>query len=130
MEKLIQARSVFSRALLTLDAILKEQKSVIVRDAAIQRFEYTFEAAWKCLKAYLYIIEGIDCGSPKSCFRQALVTRVFTPEEVETALLMCDDRNLTSHTYLEAVAEKIFGKLSMYLQIFQKLESRIAEKLQ
>jgi nucleotidyltransferase substrate binding protein (TIGR01987 family) len=130
MEKLIQAQSVFSRALLTFDEILKEQKSVIVRDAAIQRFEYTFEAGWKCLMAYLFTIEGIDCGSPKTCFRQALVTGVFTPEEVETALSMCDDRYLTSHTYLEAVAEKNFGKLSMYLKVLQKLESKIAEKLQ
>ncbi len=130
MEKLIQAQSTFSRVLLTLDAILKEQKSVIIRDAAIQRFEYTFEAAWKCLKAYLFTIEGIDCGSPKSCFRQALVTGIFTQEEVETALKMCDDRNLTSHTYLEAVAEKIFGKLSRYLNILQKLESKIVATLQ
>lgn len=130
MEKLIQAQSVFSRALLTFDEILKEQKTVIVRDAAIQRFEYTFEAAWRCLKAYLFTIEGIDCGSPKGCFRHALVTGIFTAEEVETALQMCDDRNLTSHTYLEAVAEKIFGKLSRYLEILHKLESKVAEKLQ
>jgi hypothetical protein len=58
------------------------------------------------------------------------VTGIFTSEEVETALQMCDDRNLISHTYIEAVAEKIFGKLFRYLELLHKLESRIAEKLQ
>ncbi len=31
----------FGNALITLDEILGEKKSVIVRDATIQRFEYT-----------------------------------------------------------------------------------------
>jgi hypothetical protein len=62
------AISVLKSILLTLDAILKEQKSVIVRDAAIQCFEYTFEAAWKCFKTYLYTVEGIDCGSRRAVF--------------------------------------------------------------
>ena len=44
----------------TLGDILKEPFSIIVRDAAIQRFEYTFEALWKFLKDYL------NGSSPKS----------------------------------------------------------------
>ncbi len=130
MEKLTLSYTVFSKALKTLKDIIGEQKTTIVRDASIQRFEYTFEAAWKLLKVYLYIIEGIDCGSPKSCFRQALTINLLNGEEVESALLMCDDRNLTSHTYLEAVAEKIYMKLPVYLKILEKLEISIGEKLQ
>jgi nucleotidyltransferase substrate binding protein (TIGR01987 family) len=129
LEKLTQSYAVFSRALQTLKEILQESKNTIVRDASIQRFEYTFESAWKILKVYLYTIEGIDCGSPKSCFRQALPTGVLTVEEVENALSMCDDRNLTSHTYLETVAEKIYVKLPEYLRILEKLEMKIGEKL-
>lgn len=40
------------RALNTLKEIAKEPFSVIVRDAAIQRFEYTFEAFWKFVREY------------------------------------------------------------------------------
>ncbi len=43
----------FGRALTSLEEILKEKENTIVRDATIQRFEYTFEAMWKALKFYL-----------------------------------------------------------------------------
>jgi len=36
-----------NQALLSLEEILAEEFSVIVRDATIQRFEYTFELGWK-----------------------------------------------------------------------------------
>ncbi|MEW5766292.1 MAG: nucleotidyltransferase substrate binding protein [bacterium] len=54
---------------------------MIVRDAAIQRFEYTFEAIWKFLKEYLKQEEGIMCNSPKSCFREAFSLGLLTEEE-------------------------------------------------
>jgi hypothetical protein len=47
------------RAIGTLREILLEPFTAIVRDAAIQRFEYTFEAYWKFIKEYLKIREGI-----------------------------------------------------------------------
>ena len=52
------------RALRTLKAITEEPYSVIVRDAAIQRFEYTSETFWKVVKGYLNVQEGIICNSP------------------------------------------------------------------
>ena len=33
---------------------------MIERDAAIMRFAYTFEAAWKAVQLYLYEHEGLD----------------------------------------------------------------------
>jgi len=59
------------KAIDTLKDILKESFTIIVRDATIQRFEYTFEALWKFLKAWLKEREGIICNSPKACFREA-----------------------------------------------------------
>ncbi|WP_181351246.1 nucleotidyltransferase substrate binding protein [Thalassobacillus sp. CUG 92003] len=41
----------------------------VERDAAIQRFKFSFEASWKAAKEYLYDIEGVDAGSPKSVIR-------------------------------------------------------------
>jgi nucleotidyltransferase substrate binding protein (TIGR01987 family) len=60
------------RALATLTEVLDMPFSVIVRDAAIQRFEYSFESVWKLLRSYLGQHEGIICNSPKQCFREAL----------------------------------------------------------
>ncbi len=58
------------KSLMTLEEILKEPFSIIIRDATIQRFEYTFEALWKFLKEYLKEKEGIISNSPKACFKE------------------------------------------------------------
>ena len=86
------------RAVSTVEEALQIQYTIIVRDAAIQRFEYTFESLWKLLKAYLDVREGIVCNSPKQCSREALKAGLLSVKEAETSLVMTDDRNLTSHT--------------------------------
>lgn len=113
------------RAISTLDEILRMEVSVIIRDASIQRFEYSFESLWKLLKAYLDQCEGIVCNSPKRCFREALKVGLLSVREAETCLIMTDDRNLTSHTYIEAVAEAIYGKLPSYLNAMNSLLANI-----
>jgi nucleotidyltransferase substrate binding protein (TIGR01987 family) len=69
------------RALNSLAEALAMPFSVIVRDASIQRFEYTFESIWKLLKAYLNLLEGVVCNSPKQCFREALKAGLLTAED-------------------------------------------------
>ena len=76
MEKLKRKLEDAKRALSTLEEVLGLEYSKIVRDATIQRFEYTFEATWKLLKEFLQYREGIVCNSPKSCFREAFFCRV------------------------------------------------------
>ncbi|MEE9618338.1 MAG: HI0074 family nucleotidyltransferase substrate-binding subunit [Anaerolineae bacterium] len=113
------------RAVSTLDEVLQMEISTIVRDASIQRFEYSFESLWKLLKAYLDQYEGIVCNSPKRCFREALKVGLLSVQEAETCLVMTDDRNLTSHTYIEAVAEAIYGKIPSYLDVMNSLLANI-----
>jgi nucleotidyltransferase substrate binding protein (TIGR01987 family) len=110
-----------SQAWKTLQDILKVEYSLVVRDAAIQRFEYTTEALWKCLQTYLQEKEGVDCYSPKACLREAKNVGLLNEEETVVALDMVDDRNLTSHTYHEEIAEKIYKRLPQYADIMQKL---------
>jgi nucleotidyltransferase substrate binding protein (TIGR01987 family) len=121
MNKLEERLASCQRAVSTLDQVLQMPFSVIVRDASIQRFEYSFESLWKLLKAYLDEQEGIVCHSPKRCFREALKAELLTVRETETCLKMTDDRNLTSHTYLEPVAEAIYSKLPVYLKVMKHL---------
>ena len=60
----------FSQALDRFTEALSEADTPMNRDATIQRFEFTFELAWKALQAALRR-EGLDCASPKSCLRAA-----------------------------------------------------------
>ena len=57
MEKLNILAHNTSRALDTLKEITEEPFSIIVRDAAIQRFEYIFEIFWKLIKEFLRVNE-------------------------------------------------------------------------
>jgi len=117
------------KAFKTFEEILEEPYSVIARDAAIQRFEYTVEAVWKCLQVYLTEKEGIECYSPKSCLRDARAVGLLGEEELVTALEMIDDRNLTAHTYHQEVAEKIYKKLGTYSKVMEKLLEGMEAKL-
>ncbi len=130
MENLKERLQSCTAALGTLDEALRLPFSVIVRDAAIQRFEYSFESVWKLLKGYLEAQEGIVCNSPKGCFREAFQTGLLSRTETETCLVMTDDRNLTSHTYLEPLAERIFAQLPAYLTIMQSLVRQIATRIE
>lgn len=117
------------RAQNTLKGILNEPFSIIVRDAAIQRFEYTFEALWKFLKEYLKEKEGVACHSPKSCFREAFSTGLLSEDETVKFLEMTDDRNMTSHTYKEEVSQILYGKMRDYCGLIEIFMMRIENKM-
>jgi len=118
------------RALDTLEQMVAEPFSVTVRDAAIQRFECSFEVVWKLLKVYLKVFEGVVCNSPKGCFREGYALGLFSQRDTQTLLLMTEDRNLTAHTYVEDVADTIYGRLLSYLEVMRRLfvalQTRIA----
>ncbi len=130
MEKLRRKISETEQALKTLDEILMKPYSIIVRDATIQRFEYTFKSFWKTLKEYLKEYEGVQCGSPKSCFREAMSIGLLSEEETVMCLEMTDYRNLTSHTYLEEVAQRIYEKVKDYYKLMSDIINRIKENVE
>ena len=85
------------------------------RDSAIQRFEFTVEIFWKLLKNIAKENEGIICNSPKSCIREFFASGYIKESNAKLLMEMIDDRNMTSHTYHEEVAEIIFSKLKNYI---------------
>lgn len=107
MEKLALAQ----RALQSLDEVLKEPYSVIVRDATIQRFEYTSEAVWKATREWLLKQESIEENHPRGCYRALF--RIGQIEESLSLQLMAtiDDRNRTSHAHIEDVAVAVFERI-------------------
>ena len=80
----------------------------------IQRFEYSTEAFWKYLKAFLSIEHNLPANSPRDVIRTGLKAKLFSEEISKELLQMLDDRNLTSHTYVEELAESIAGRIPAY----------------
>ena len=126
MERLKLKQEDAKRALVLLKEILKEPYSVIIRDATIKRFEYTFDTFWKYFKEYLKTKKGVDARSPKDCFREMLSQSICSEEEAENLLNMTDSRNETAHTYKEEVANEIFSKIGDYAKLMDKILGEIS----
>jgi nucleotidyltransferase substrate binding protein (TIGR01987 family) len=107
------------RAIATLREVLAEPKSAVVRDAAIQRFEYSFEATWKACQRWLRDNEGLEAASPAAAIRSSHAVAVLDEPSARLALEMVGDRNLTVHTYNEDLAERIFERLPRYAALLQ-----------
>lgn len=117
------------RALLALEEVMAiTQPTRIEQDAAIQRFEFTFETVWKAAQLFLKDIEGLDTGSPKGVIRDCLQVGILDEQETIQALKMTDDRNLTVHTYNEVLAGKIYEHIKEYVVLLSKWLSRISER--
>lgn len=112
------------RALVRLRSAVEQPKTEWTRDSAIQRFEFTFELAWKAV-ARVAREEGIECPSPRTAFRTALKLGWITDDE--NWLTMLDDRNRASHTYNEATAEDLYSRLRAHLAALTGLHARLTE---
>jgi nucleotidyltransferase substrate binding protein (TIGR01987 family) len=128
MEKLKLRSETTIKALNTLKEIVEEPYSTIVRDAAIKRFEYSFDIFWKLIKDYLRVQEGIECASPKSCFREAFKVGILSEEETVKFLEMTDNRNLSTHTYDEEAVEEIYQQIKDYWKTMDEIRKRVIEK--
>jgi nucleotidyltransferase substrate binding protein (TIGR01987 family) len=130
MERTGERLALARRALGTLEELVTVQPaSAVVRDAAIQRFEYTFEATWKAAQIYLREVEGREIGSPKGTVRLSLQVGVLDETEARLALAMVDDRNLTVHAYNEAIAEAIAQRLAEYASLMRHWLGAMAGRL-
>lgn len=117
----------FQDALATLEEAVRMEKNDMVRDAVIKRFEYTFELSWKTAKVLLSEKFGKAIFSPKECFRELRRQGLLTDEDTELSLTMCDDRNDIIHTYKEALAEELYGKIeNTYAGLLKRIEQKLA----
>lgn len=126
MEKLEALIKQFQKTIERLEEVLSEPKTDIVRDSAIQRFEFTLDLSWKTLKTFLEEKKGIICASPKECFREAYRQGII--EYDENWIKFVDMRNETVHTYHEETAELIYNQLPGALPHFKILLSIIQKK--
>jgi nucleotidyltransferase substrate binding protein (TIGR01987 family) len=116
----------FTDALETLSKAINEPNfNEYVRDATIQRFEYTYETAWKVIKSVLSY-QGVELRHPREIFAEAFSSGwVRNPEHWEA---MIEDRNLTTHTYKKRTAEVVYKTIcDVYYPELQFLHQSIAE---
>ena len=113
----------FEKALLQLSDALEESESPIVRDACLQRFEFSYELLWKTLKVFLEDIHGVRAVSPRQVFKEAFALSIIG-EEV-TFVEMIESRNTLSHTYNEEQAAKIYVKCVDYLKAMKNVLAQL-----
>lgn len=126
MTKLNSQIEDLQKAIARLDEVLKLEKTNVVRDSAIKRFEIVFDLAWKTSKEYLEQYCNVVCNSPRSCFQEAF--RQGLIEHNDFWIEVCKDRNYTAHTYKEFLADMVYANLPMALENFKKLLEKISVK--
>lgn len=101
-------------------AIVRAQKAPRdeeLRDAVIQRFEYTYELAWKMMKRQIENESPnpaeIDRLSFKDLLRTAAEKGIVS--DVEKWLIYRDQRNITSHTYDEDDAKSVYETAIVFI---------------
>jgi nucleotidyltransferase substrate binding protein (TIGR01987 family) len=98
----------FSRGLTLLSQALENGPSALnqlEQEGVVQRFEFTFELAWKTMKDYMeedgVIITPL---TPKQVIKSAYASKII--EDGQCWVNMLNHRNLLSHTYDFSIFEK------------------------
>ena len=120
------ARSQFNKALDRLHEVVVLDESDIIRDSLIQRFEFTYELAWKSMFYWMR-----DQGEQVPEMQKPIIAAAFRCELIVDPKLwedIKDQRDETSHTYNEdkavAVSAFVRGKaLPEFDALRQKLNA-------
>lgn len=111
----------YKKALRSLEIALCEPKTDISRDATIQRFELCVELAWKTSKK----IMSTSSTAPRAVIREMASQGLISNPDLWFAFL--EARNLSSHTYREEIAEKVYAPAKDFyaqgIDLLAKLET-------
>lgn len=123
--KFLQKRYV--KALNTLEEALHIKENILVRDAVIKRFEYTFEISWHLMRAVIQY-EGTTVDLPRETIRKAFQIGWIRDASIWEDML--DNRNSTVHIYKEIHADVVFNDIVNFyfntlLQFKEKMEEVI-----
>lgn len=114
----------FDRAVVLLRGALENGPSTLSdleKEGVIQRFEYTFELAWKTLKDYMewggFVFATV---TPRQVIKDAFAAKILPEGQVWVD--MVDHRNLLSHTYdFSRFAEAVQAIHRRYLDAIEQL---------
>lgn len=104
-----------------------EELSELEKEGLIQRFEYTFELAWKTLQDLLRHKGYLDIAGPNPVLKQAFEDSYITNNDGWTN--MKKSRELTSHTYNSDLAEEIVDDIiHVYYPLLIELNNKLEEE--
>ncbi|HSC19871.1 MAG TPA: nucleotidyltransferase substrate binding protein [Rhizomicrobium sp.] len=117
------------RALERLDeALAVPADAPLAVDGTIQRFEFAFELCWKAIKALLQLENPAgDFATPRATIRAAYGAGWIKNEAAWLDLL--DMRNATSHTYREALAQEVYGRIRVRAPMLKRAAAELRERL-
>ena len=103
----------YKKALVTIKNAVKladsRELSDLEKQGLIQGFEFTFELAWNVMKDYLEEQGITDIIGSKNAIRHAFNKGLI--EDGQVWMDMIKGRNISSHTYDEETAEKLYKKI-------------------
>ena len=91
------------------------------RDAAIQRFEFSIELSWKTSMKVL----GSTTAAAKNAIREMARNNLI--DNPEAWLNFLEDRNETSHSYDEDIAQKVYLAILNFLPLAKSLVLKLNE---
>mgnify|MGYP001612073988 FL=1 len=103
-----------------------QPKNEFLRDSTIQRFEFTFELAWKVMKSVNAML-GVECNSPRQCIRVSAQTGLIN--HPERWISYANQRNYASHIYSESMAESIYESAKACVGDVEALIEKVKEEL-
>ena len=81
------------------------------------------------MKSYLEYKGNLEGSNPRAAIQESFKEGIIT--EGEIWLQMLQDRNLTSHTYDEGTAIKIYNNIkNEYAKLFEQLLGRMKERIE
>ena len=124
-QKLSSYRKALSRLAEVVNVAKNRQLNEFEADGMIQRFEFTFELAWKLMKSYAEY-QGTDkeiMGS-RDAIRWAYENKLVANSNVW--MEMVKRRNDTSHTYDENTAAEVVLRIKdSYYQVFVEFHEKM-----
>ncbi|MDZ4713355.1 MAG: nucleotidyltransferase substrate binding protein [bacterium] len=123
----------YKKALSKLSEVAEDKNflstlSNLEREGLIQRFEYTFELAWKTLQDFLRSKGYTEIAGPNPVIEQAFADGYIT--NGENWRKMKKSRELSSHTYNEEIANEIAeGVIEIYYNLLKDLEERLEKEI-
>ena len=113
----------YEKALQALEKGLAEPKTDLTRDAVIQRCEFCVELAWKSAKKVM----GTATSAPKQVIREMAQNGWI--QDVDFWLKAIDQRNLSSHTYNEPLADEVYAFAVKFLPEGKALNDRLRKAI-
>ena len=126
-----QRFSNFRKALVKLEAVVDHQPidslSDLEKEGLIQRFEYSYELAWKTLQDLLQFKGYINLAGPNPVIGQAFQDGII--ENGEAWKRMKKSRDLSTHTYDQETADGIVHSIyEDFFKVLKDLEKRISQE--